>query len=436
MKHLRCVTGCLALGILLVACGGVVSSPQSPLQFTSPRPTPIPTATSVTVPPPPGYPTGQPWPPRITPATPIPAATARPFPTPAFLPMPTGKRPDQLQRLWFPYFPNPASSPQLRAVLVDQVGQQWGQSENLVGLELKAGYPGPRLVGLYASPDAKYIAADVFYGDNGSIWLIEPASSRVQRILKDKESMVHFIAWSPDSQKLLVRAESTKGEIWLVHVLTERYQRLALPTDKAGSTTAQSAIFSPNGAQIAYATVVQPTAPNQASYIELWTMNLDGSDKQQLLKDQGAGVVEGSLLWSNTMNYLVYVKQPDLNNPTASGELWALNLSTYTSKRLDMEVAAAWPSRPILSPNGEMIAFVKGNGELWTFNLRTNRAKQISNPSGGSAVNPVWSPNGAFLAFTANQSDHAVILVASVDGVQVYPVAGPSPVESPIVWLP
>jgi Tol biopolymer transport system component len=289
---------------------------------------------------------------------------------------------------------------------------------------------------LYASPDGQRIAADVFYGDNGSVWLIEPVSGHTQRILKDKESMGHFIAWSPDGQKLLIRAESTKGEIWLIDVSTGRSQRLDLPIDLFGSTTAQSAAFSPDGLRIAYAIIVQPTASGLASHIELWTMGLDGSDKQQLLQDSGAGVVEGSLLWSSTMNHLVYIKQLDATSPNALGELWAVDISTHVPRRLNTEVVAEWPSRPVLSPNGEIVAFVKSEGDLWTFDLRTNRAKQVSKLNGKSTANPVWSPDGTFLAFAENQSDHAVIVIASADGVRVYPVAGPAPIKSPIAWLP
>jgi Tol biopolymer transport system component len=389
------------------------------------------------------------WPTLTPPPTPLPpparTPVIKPSPTPKLLPTrlpiklsptPVGPRPAKLQSIWFPYFPDPISPPQLRAVQIDQIGRRWGQSENLVGLDLRAGYPGPRLMGLYSSPDGKRIAADVFYGDNGSVWLIEPVSGHTQRILKDKESMGHFITWSPDGQKLLIRAESTKGEIWLIDISTGRSQRLDLPIDQFGSTTTQSAVFSPDGSRIAYVIAVQPTASGQVPYIELWTMDPDGSDKQQLLRDSGAGVVEGSLLWSSTMNHLVYVKQLDANSPNASGELWGLNLSTHAPRRFDTEIVAEWPSRPVLSPNGETIAFVKSTGDLWTFDLRTNQSKQTHSPGGKGAANPVWSPGGTFLAFAANQADYSVILIASIDGAQVYAVAGPAPLGSPIAWLP
>ena len=438
----------LACALLLGLVGCQPESLQSPIPTrASPLLTPLPPTVEVEpTAPSNSWPTVVPPTPRAFPPTPRGTTdTKKPPVGPTSLPTrpalklsptPVGPRPARLQSIWFPYSPDPVSPPQLQVVQVDQIGQRWGQSENLVGLDLRAGYPGPRLIGLYSSPDGQHIAADVFYGDNGSVWLIEPASSRTQPIPRDNDSMGHFIAWSSDGQKLLTRAESTKGEIWQIDISTGRSQRLDLPVDQFGSTTAASAAFSPDGSRIAYAIIVQPTASGQVPYIELWTMNPDGSDKQQLLKDSGAGVVEGSLLWSGTMDLLVYVKQLDANSPNASGELWGLDPRTHMPRRFDTEVVTEWPSRPVLSPNGEAVAFVKSNGDLWTFDLRTNQAKQIHSPGNKGTANPAWSPEGTFLAFAANQADYSAILIASVDGARVYTVAGPAPLGSPCAWLP
>ncbi|MBI1802070.1 MAG: PD40 domain-containing protein [Chloroflexi bacterium] len=344
-------------------------------------------------------------------------------------------RPAQLQHIWFPYYPATNSAPQLHTVLVDQQGQRWGQTDVLAKLDLRAGYPGPRLVGLHSSPNGQYIAADVFYGDNGSVWLIELGSGRTRRILKNQESIGHFIAWSPDNRKILFRAESTKGEIWLVDVSDESHQRLNLPVDQFGSTTVQSAVFSPDGSRIAYRNVVQPTVAGQTSSLELWNMSLDGTNKQQVLKVSDASTVEGGLLWSSATNQLLYIRQPDLNSSNKLGELWAIDLSTYLPRKLDTGILAEWPTYPVLAPNDTIVAYAKKNRDLWMFDLSSNRARQVLGTADKAVANPTWSPDSAFLVFISNQADYSVIFAASTDGSRVYPIAGPAPLESPVVWI-
>src|SRR3972149_3358827 len=132
---------------------------------TAPTATPIPTATPMVVPPPPNWPTGEPWPPK--PTTPQPTAVPKPFATPAFRPAPQGARPASLQSIWYPYFPNPGSSPQLRAVQMDGQGQRWGQSDRLLNLTLSKPEPGPDpgpiLIDLHVSPNHRWLVADFAY---------------------------------------------------------------------------------------------------------------------------------------------------------------------------------------------------------------------------------------------------------------------------------
>ncbi len=75
---------------------------------------------------------------------------------------------------------------------------------------------------------------------------------------------------------------------------------------------------------------------------------------------------------------------------------------------------AGWAPR--LSPDGNLIVYGDGNpDDLWTYDLRTEARRRFT-LEGASSNDPAWSPDGAFIAFSADRPTRKDLLVRKSDG--------------------
>ncbi len=423
------------------------SKPESTPTFIPP--TIPPTATPMVIPPPPSWPTGEPWPPQITPVTPPPAPTPLPFPTPAFPPAPTGQRPAQLQRVWFPYFPDPASPPQLRAVLIDQRGQRWAQSDARLNLELPAPNVyaierGPILIDLHLSPNNNWLVADFAYTGAD---LVDMSSGQRRPLTADFPAHYewHFYAWHPDGQHALVSTRYPEEGFLLIDLISQEYKVIDFPRSEFGHSYVRAAAYSPDGTQLADAVVYPATVSNPSEEIEIGIRAGEQGTRRSLLRlPSGDMVAEHSLRWSPDGRTLIFVA--DVHDGGRHTQLWAINIAEGTSRLLTTLAKEVQYNHPaVWSPDGRYIAVIKVEDvrdgksvadNVYLLDPVSGAEQQITQFHGQRLSHLTWSPDGQWLAFTIAMGDYGEIWVTDLAGTQPYPIAGPTVPDAPFVWLP
>jgi dipeptidyl aminopeptidase/acylaminoacyl peptidase len=83
--------------------------------------------------------------------------------------------------------------------------------------------------------------------------------------------------------------------------------------------------------------------------------------------------------------------------------------------------ALADGEEPVISPRADVVAFVRG-GQVWTVPIDGSAPAKPLFTARGSNGSPVWSPDGARLAFVSSRGDHSYVGVYS----------GPT---APMVWV-
>lgn len=176
--------------------------------------------------------------------------------------------------------------------------------------------------------------------------------------------------------------------------------------------------WSPNGRQIAF---IRPRAGSGSA--QVWLMNADGSHERPLTRL--TGTVDGiqffgdssspRLDWSPNGRQIVFAAYPpDPQNDGGPRHLYLANARTGAVTPLTKGSSMQTDDDdPVWSPNGRWIAFLRAPGRIMLVSTATHRAHQLTYR--GAAVDALgltWSPDSRQLAF-----NHAgKITLIGVDG--------------------
>jgi len=432
----------------------ILTALQSPL-FQSPVRTPAPvfptatpvpsTATPVVIPPPPGWPTGEPWPLQVTPEQPRPTRV-RP---PSLAPL--GSPPADQQALY--YVADNAGFSELHVVGMDMQGSKRSEFRAVEDAALG----GINLVGLYPSPDGKYLALEFLSDGYGEVKIVERTSGRVWCPLLDapRGCWGGFDGWISGNQFLFQPFDVPPEGVVPMGVIvvdmdTGRYTPLDLPVQPEwGYSLARNVSPGPDGSTIAYSII---DAKDGELTSEIWTMRVDGTEKQ--LTHRVSGLIT-ALSWSPIGEQLIYVYQREPSQFKPS-ELWLVNADGSDARLLAPDLAGGELGfRPTWSPNGQSVAFVQLDQPItfdgvyvilaWSnvcvVDITTGQITRLSSFERREANYPTWSPDGRFVAFVSTgrlgeETLYNEVWVASNDGSKLEIISRTAKRGNTLAWLP
>lgn len=233
------------------------------------------------------------------------------------------------------------------------------------------------------SPDGQRVTVHADTALNFEIYTSATDGSDVTRLTEEFASDL-VGAWSPDGQRIVfARGEANDSDLYVINADGSGMTQL---TDHDGPEG--SPAWAPGGSQIAY---VQGSrdAIGFGEFGELWIVNIDGSDPNQILDD-----VVGYPDWSPDGSRIgLILETPD------GPHIGIVDLVTGNMTDLGSGFFPRW------SPTGDHLAFVAEGAdgqELFIMNVDTGRRRQLTDhPT--RVVLPLWPPDGATIMFVADR---------------------------------
>lgn len=186
---------------------------------------------------------------------------------------------------------------------------------------------------------------------------------------------------------------------------------LACMSPAAAAALPAPTIDSPDGTQVAFVQVVDPTAPNPAYAV--WTARSDGTSAHQLTHPP-LGSSDSGPNWSPDGGSIAFTRSSPLP-PPSQPDLAVVTVAVATGVETRLTAPGQDGAQPAWSPDGTQIAFVSGrdhdgrsesedetrpNGEVYVMRADGSRPRRITHTRGPETF-VSWSASGTRLVFAA-----------------------------------
>jgi Tol biopolymer transport system component len=266
--------------------------------------------------------------------------------------------------------------------------------------------------GMHAAPRGPWVAIELACG-HGEVSLLRVSDAQTgasKPLGANFGSQVVFLGWSPNGQHVIVLKDALSGAgAALVSVADGSVTPLTVPGDVYNIALAH------DGTRIVYS-----LTRGLGFGSETWIASIDGSNPRLLSADPKHIVAYAR--FSPDDGRIAFIRMPDSNVPFTVGELWTMS-ADGSGQRLLGQADAGHGYAPAWSPDGSRIAYVfRENGgnvmadqvaDQLSSNIHIADAQTGTVQAATSFANtlveaPVWSPDGAQLAFAALPSGGGV----------------------------
>lgn len=242
-------------------------------------------------------------------------------------------------------------------------------------------------------------------GDS-EIVVVNVKSGEATPITDNRSSDVHP-RWSPDMKKIVYISDQA-GDME-INVADPNGESIIRLTHNGGDDRFPR--WSPDGKRLAFISE-QEGAP------EVYLMGADGGRATRITSNQTQDILGD---WSPNGEWLVYFSEGTLNGPPEERGLWLRNPDGVNL----VQLTSGNDRDPVWSPDGKYIAFVRwdgGNADLfvlgklakgtWQDGLEITRLTQHESDD----LSPNWSPDARSIAFVSFRDGSAEIYSMRVDG--------------------
>lgn len=256
---------------------------------------------------------------------------------------------------------------------------------------------------------------------NFDIWVADEDGTGLER-LTDSPGYEGTATWSPDGGRIAFSSDRHGNyDVFVMNADGSGEKRLT-----SSRTGELWPTWSPNGRRIAY-----------AKGTELWTMKVDGSDKQKVYGSRGQAVRLSD--WSPDGRWIGFT----LGNISQGWDIEVIHPNGSGLKKLvaskKNEEGVKW------SPDGKKIAFNRFVGcerachfDIIVANADGTGQKNVTKDPLSWEYSPVWSPDGSQLAFSLDDMAGLVdIFTVNADGTGMRRlVTKPESLEYYVDWKP
>ena len=320
------------------------------------------------------------------------------------------------------------------------------------------------------SPDGKQLAFTGQYDGNTEVYLM-PANGGVpvrltytatlnRDDISDRMGPNNIImTWTPDGKKIIFRSRkqsfnSFVGQLFAVSVNGGLSEELPLP--RGGFCS-----YSPDGNKLAYNKVFREFRTwkyyRGGMADDIWIHNFDDRSTTNITNHESQDIIP---MWyknkiyflsdrDRTMNLFVYdnesgetrkvtnytdydIKFPSMGNDAIvfenGGFLYHLALDSEEVKKIPIQIADDFlggrnrlkdASKSIrsfeISPDGNRVLF-SARGDIWTVPAKEGITRNLNKSSSAHDRNPLWSPDGKYIAYLSDESGEYEIYIQKNNG--------------------
>lgn len=319
------------------------------------------------------------WRPAITsPATPTARAAEQPTPTPKPIASPTartiadlGLSPTPCPPLSYPYI-----SEDIYVMNADGTGQRRLTSEQVMVAQSPVW-----------SPDRKLILFTADVDQQPGIFVMRPDGSGLRRLIGRLPGGYQSPVWSPDGKEIAFGQDLPLPDGYVIEVMNADGSNVRRLTHTGQD---ERPAWSPDGKQLAFTS-------HRDGNDEVYVMNADGSDQQNITRSPARDDVAG---WLPDGRLLI---QSNRGDEHTLGTLFTMNPDGSDIKQVphgsEISGSAAW------SPDGTRIAYTgstASNSNIFLMNADGSGMRDLTN-SGANDSDPAWSPDGRQIVFMSDR---------------------------------